>query len=126
MVVDHPLIPTCTNLEVQQGSALNHEGHCGPAASKKPLVRVLQLLGMGESVSSYDQDVQRLEFLLLGGGPTAPGGISGGAVPEGSIPKGRTPGAGTGGSKEPLGGMLGEGSLDLNDDNNQGWKQRVE
>lgn len=77
-----PLTPTCSNLDVQQRSALTHEGHCGPAESKKPLVRVLQLLGMGENVSSYDQDVQRLEFLLLGGGPTAPEGISGGAVAE--------------------------------------------
>ena len=66
MVVDHPLTQTCSNPEVQQVRALNHEGHCGPAASKKSLVRVLKLLEMAENVRSYDQDVQSLSSCCFG------------------------------------------------------------
>lgn len=123
MVVDHPLTQTCSNPEVQQGRALNHEGHCGPSASKKPPVRVLQLLEMDENVRSYNQDVQRLEFLLLGGGPTAPGGINGGAVTEYAK---REDSRSWHWRQEGARRRYGEGSLDLNDDNNQDWEQRVE
>lgn len=53
--------------EAQHGGVLGHGGHGGPAASGTSLDGASHLGGTGEDVNVRDQDVQLLEFPLLGG-----------------------------------------------------------
>lgn len=60
------VVAALQSLEAQHGGVLGHGGHGGPAASGTSLDGASHLVGMDEDVNVHDQDVQPLEFLLLG------------------------------------------------------------
>lgn len=60
------VVAALQSLEAQHGGVLGHGGHGGPAASGTSLDGASHLVGMDEDVNVRDQDVQPLEFLLLG------------------------------------------------------------
>lgn len=60
------VVAVLLSLEAQHEDVLSHGGHGGPAASETSLDGASQLVGRGEDVNVHDQDVQLLEFLLMG------------------------------------------------------------